>query len=730
MSILKKNINPKAQAKFRQGLALHEKGQFAQAQALYDQALTIDAHHSEAIHHLGILALQSDDCVRAIELIEQSLVIFPDNPAALNNLGMALEDHQQAEDALCAYDRALALDPSNIDATINRGNVLQTLQKWEEALNCYERLITRLPQYPDAYNNRGNVQLALKKYEQAIKSFDQAIALKSGFAQAWNNRGIALKHLKQFESALQSYDRAINLQPNYSQAYSNRGLVLKELGLFDAALQNFDQAIALKPNYAQAYGNRAGLLQQLKRYEQAYLDYDRAITLNPRIPALHGKRIHMQMHLCEWKDFDNRLNQIKNGIERGEPMADPFTLLGIADLPDLQKKTAEIAISNDYPEDPILGPVVVNDHHKKIRIGYFSADLRNHPVSYLMVELFEKHDKNTFEVFAFNLGKPFVDPMQHRIAAAVDQFIECGEQTDIQIAKLARSLHIDIAVDLGGFTIDNRPGVFALRAAPVQIGYIGYLGTMGASYYDYIVADHVLIPEENRSNYSEKIIYLKSYQANDSQRKISEKIFTRDELGLPATGFVFCCFNNNYKFTPLTFDSWMRILLAVPQSVLYLYADQEIAQRNLRKQAEVRGVDPGRLIFGASLPREEYLARYKTVDLFLDTLPYNAGTTASDALWAGLPVMTCAGRSLASRMAASLLTAIDLPELITYSYPGYEALAIKLATDEHFYEELKQKLRKNITTTRLFNSDLFCADIEKAYSDIHASNVKSQRSMQ
>jgi predicted O-linked N-acetylglucosamine transferase (SPINDLY family) len=347
-----------------------------------------------------------------------------------------------------------------------------------------------------------------------------------------------------------------------------------------------------------------------------------------------------------------------------------------------------------------------------------------------MVDLFEKHDKTKFEIYIFNLGQTTKDPMQARIAAAAYQFFEVGHQTDLHIATLARSLSLDIAVDLGGFTIDNRPGIFALRAAPVQLGYIGYLGTMGANYYDYIIADQTLIPEQSRAYYSENIIYLNSYQANDSQRKISEKIFTREELGLPVKGFVFCCFNNNYKFTPVTFDSWMRILLAVPQSVLYLYADQEIAQRNLRDQALLRGVDPDRLIFGTSLPREEYLARYKTVDLFLDTLPYNAGTTASDALWAGLPVLTCAGKSLASRMAASLLTAIELPELITYSYPAYETLAIKLATDHLFYGMLKEKLHQNISTAALFNSDLFCADIEKAYLTIHTETLNSQRSVQ
>jgi len=726
----KQNFNPKAQAKFRQGLAAHEKGQLAQAQALYHGALQIDPHHAESVHHLGILSLQTNDVHRAVELIEQALSLSPDNPAALNNLGMALEDSQQPERALLAYDRAIALDARNFDAQINRGNVLQTLKRWGEALQSYEQMITQMPQQPDAYNNKGNVLRALNHQEEAIKSFRQAIALKPNFAQAWNNLGIAQKDLKQYEAALQSYDRAITLLPNYAEAYSNLGLVLKELKQFDLAVKNFDQAIALKPNYAQAFGNRGGLFQELKQYESAFNDYNRALALNPHILALHGKRLHVQMHLCNWQDFNKRLTELSNGLANGQPMADPFTVLGLIDSPEVQKQAASIASREDYPEDQKLGDFQRSEHHSKIRVGYFSADLRNHPVSYLMAEIFERHDKNTFEIFAFNVGNPTSDQMQQRINVAVDQFIEAGHLTDQETARLARSLQLDIAVDLGGFTIDNRPGVFALRAAPIQMSYLGYLGTMGASYYDYILADHTLIQEQYRHSYTEKIIYLNSYQANDTQRTIASKKFSREELNLPATGFVFCCFNNNYKFTPETFNSWMRILQAVPESVLYLYADQQIAQLNLRNEASTRGVDPARLIFGASLPRDQYLSRYQTLDLFLDTLPYNAGTTASDALWSGLPVLTCAGHSLVSRMAASLLNAIELPELVTETYADYEALAIKLATDTDFYREIKVKLNRNIHTTDLFNSEKFCANLEQAYlGAVKTSENQSQGSM-
>lgn len=711
-------VHPKAQAKFRQGLALHEKGQLDQAQRLYHDALNVDSQHAESIHHLGIIALQSSDSGMAIALIQQALVITPNHPAALNNLGMALEDNHQPVEALTAYDQALACDPKNIDASINRGNVLQTLKRWDEALASYETLIARAPNQPDAYNNRGNVLRAMKRYDQALKSFDQAIKLKPNFAQAWNNRAITLKELKEFDAALDSYNRAIAIHPAYAEAYSNRGLVLKELKQFESARQNFDQAITLNPRYAQAFGNRGGLFQELKQYESAYKDYDRALALQPSIQALQGKRLHMQMHLCQWQDFDSRVMTIATGLAHDAPMADPFTVLGILDSPTIQKKAAEITIHQDYPSNSSLGEMIVSTTKNKIRIGYFSADLRNHPVSYLMVELFEKHDRNKFEIYAFNIGQPTADTMQERVVRACDQFIEVGHCTDLDIAKQARALNIDIAVDLGGFTIDNRPGIFALRAAAIQLSYIGYLGTMGAPYYDYLIADQTLIPDAARLFYTEKILYLKSYQSNDSQRKISDRQFTRAELGLPETGFVFCCFNNNYKFTPETFDSWMRILQAVPTSVLFLYADQQLVQLNLKNEARARGIDPERLVFGTSLPREEYLARYQALDLFLDTLPYNAGTTASDALWAGLPVLTLAGQSLASRMAASVLTAIELPELITHNRTQYEALAVTLAQHPTHYQVIKEKLQHNIRTSILFNSDAFCTDIESHFIHI------------
>ena len=352
-------------------------------------------------------------------------------------------------------------------------------------------------------------------------------------------------------------------------------------------------------------------------------------------------------------------------------------------------------------------------------MGYFSADFINHPVAALTVELFELHNKDKFEIFAFSLKPSDGSALRQRLDSAFDRVIDVHGMSDKAVAELSRELNIDIAIDLGGYTAESRTGIFAYRTAPIQLSYIGYLGSMGVGYMDYLIADPTIIPPESVQYYSEKIVYLPSYQVNDRKREISKKKFTRADLGLPEEGFIFCCFNHNYKFNPIIFDSWMRILNAVDKSVLFLYADNLLAKENLKNEAVVRGINPERLIFGARIPAADYLARYQVCDLFLDTLPYNAGTTASDALWAGLPVITRVGQSFAGRMAASLLNAIEMPELITYSQDEYEALAIELATGLDKINEINEKLQKNRLTTVLFNTPLFTEKLEAAYLNIY-----------
>ena len=517
------------------------------------------------------------------------------------------------------------------------------------------------------------------------------------------------------EDAVRIIGKSLQINPNQPNALSNRGFALIELKRLNEALASYDRAIVLKPDYAEANYNRGITLQDLKRLDEALASYDRAIVLKPDYDFLLGNLLHTKMHLCIWDELPKYLNELTHKVDNNDKVAVSLPVLALIDDPELQRKTAEIYVNEKHPQSHVLPKIDRYSHHAKIRIGYFSADFKNHPVSYLTAELYETHDRNHFEIHAFSFGPDTKDEMNLRIKAGVDYFHDVRMLSDNDVAMLARKVEIDIAVDLGGFTADSRTGIFAMQAAPIQISYIGYLGTMGADYYDYLVADQTIIPDNYQLYYSEKISYLQSYQVNDSKQALPTTVFTRQDLGLPETGFVFCCFNNTYKITPTTFDGWARILKQVEGSVLLLYLDNETATINLTKEIVQRGIDANRLIFGKRLPMLDYLARYRVADLFLDTLPYNAGTTASDALRMGLPVLTCMGHSFASRVAASLLNAVNLPEMITTSQEQYESLAIDLAMHPEKLKTIKDKLANNLLTAPLYDTPLFTKHLESAY---------------
>ena len=566
----------------------------------------------------------------------------------------------------------------------------------------------------------GVIAAQTKNTSQAVELISKAIEINPDNAAAYYNRGVALRDLNQHQAAIDSYDRAIAIKPDFAEACFNRGNALRDLKRYQAAIDSYDRAIAIKPDYAEPWNSRGNALRDLKQYQAAIDSYDKALSLKPGYAYLYGIRLNTKMYLCDWSDTDNQIAELLEKIRRNEKAVPSFSLLALTSSPALQRQAAEIWANDKYPLNLELGSIPKRPRHDRIRIGYYSADYYNHATAYLMAELFEQHDRSRFELVAFSFGPDIHDDMRKRVAAAFDQFIDVRHQSDREIALLSRDLQIDIAVDLKGFTQDCRAGIFACKPAPIQVNYLGYPGTMAAGYMDYLIADETLIPPDSRQHYSEKIAYLpNSYQVNDAKRQISDKTFTREELGLPQSGFVFCCFNNNYKITPATFDGWMRILKQVDGSVLWLLEDSPAAAGNLRQEAERRGVNAERLVFARRMPLPEHLARHRAADLFIDTLPYNAHTTASDALWAGLPVLTCTAESFASRVAASLLSALHLPELITSSQDEYEALAVRLATQPDQIGQLRQKLARNRLTTPLFDTPLFARHIEDAYTQMH-----------
>ncbi|MCX7068386.1 MAG: tetratricopeptide repeat protein [Methylococcales bacterium] len=736
--------------KFQQVLSLHQQGQFAEAEVLYEQLLKTNPQHVDALHFLGILKNQHGQAPLAIDLIQQSLNINPNNAEAHLNLALALQTINRFDEALASYDRALTLKPDYDEALFNRANLLLSHNYFDQALANYDQVLAINPNYVEVLCNRGVVLQGLQRFDDALASYNRALALKPNYAEVITNRGNTLKELKRFNDALDSYDRALVIVPDDVETLSNRGNILQELRRLNEALNSYDRALEVNPNYPEALSNRATVLCTLKRYDEALASYERALVVNPNYTEallgcgvvlqelkrfsdaiiyyeralaiqpdhafLFGTWLSSKMKMCDWKDLVHHTNKLVSEIEQGKKIVTPFSVLAMTSSAALQKKAAEIYSQTKYPSQLLLPPLSKHTH-SKIKIAYFSADFRNHPIAYLMAELFEYHDHSRFEVIAFSLyAADHKDEMRLRLEPSFDQFIDVSQQSDEQVVRLARQLGCDIAVDLNGFTEGGRTNIFAMRVAPIQVSYLGYASTMGSEYIDYLLADPTLIPSEYQPYYTEKIAYLpNSYMSSDSKRFIANRSFTRAELGLPAQGFVFCCFNNNHKITSAVFDSWMRLLHQVEGSVLWLLEDNAYVAKNCRLEAAARGINPERICFAQRMAMPEYLARYRLADLFLDTLPYNAHTTTNDALWVGLPVLTCMGEAFASRVAASLLNAIGLPELITSNYEDYEALAIQLATHPEQLAALKQKLADNHLTTPLFNTALFAKHIESAF---------------
>jgi predicted O-linked N-acetylglucosamine transferase (SPINDLY family) len=628
---------------------------------------------------------------------------------------------QRLEDALKLYGEVIRIDPDLALAHYKRGNVLKDSLRLEEAVASYDRAIVLNASYANAFCNRGVVLAALKRFEEARCSYDRAIAHNPRDAFAHYNRSAVLRDLREPAEALASLDQAITINPDYAEAYCNRGNLLKELGRVHEARTSYDQALKIHPNFFQAHLNRATLFQAQGEWILALAGYTEAYRLNPDAPFLLGTMQHARMHLCDWTCLEQDVGLLTKNLEAGKTASPPFPLIALLDSPRLHHRAAQVWIRQQFSTGEAPTPAEKYPAGSRIRIGYFSGDFYEHPVAALLAEVFETHDKSKYELTAFSYGPDTNDAMKQRLERSFERFIDVRNKSDEQVANIARRLRIDIAVDLAGHTGIGRSMIFGLRAAPIQINFIGYPGSMGADYIDYLIADSTVIPPSCFDHFSEKIVHLPgSYLPNDSTREVAETRFSRVQLGLPATGFVLCCFNNSYKITPDVFDGWMRILGRLPKSVLWLSRNNEWAMQNLRREADKRGVDPARLVFADRIPSAaDHLARLRAADLFLDTRPYNAHATAIDALWAGVPVLTCPGESFAARVAASLLTAIELPELIASSPAAYEERAVHFGTHPEELATLRKKLSANRHTTALFDTGSYTRHLESAYRQIY-----------
>jgi predicted O-linked N-acetylglucosamine transferase (SPINDLY family) len=699
-------------------VAAHQGGNLAQAEFLYKLVLQADKKQFDALHMLGILEAQRGDFATALRRLQDALRVRPKSVDVMINLGRVQSELGDDANAAKTYQRALTIDPRSALAHSNLSIVLRQLGRNDEALEHADAALAIAPDYAEALNNRGSAMLELERSDEALESYNRALALQPRLIEAVGGRGNALAALHRFPEALADYQAALAAKPDNPGCLMGRGYVLGKLQRYDQAIASIDQALALKPDYPECLVARGELMTELRRFDEALDAYEKAFRLDPELPLVEGLRLSSRMATCTWQGFDVDSASLLARVRQGQAVTEPFLLFGLTDAPaDLLIAARSYVAKRTTPSMqavPQAGPY----NHDRIRLAYISADFRNHPVALLSAGLFGNHDRTRFETTAISIGPDSNDAMRQRLRSAFDRFIDVDDRTDTAVVELLRELEIDIAIDLTGHTKDARLGILARRPAPIQVSYLGFPSTLGASFIDYILTDQTAVPPDQAQNFAEKLAWLpNSYMINDNRREIAEAVPSRAMCGLPEDAFVFCCMNNLAKLNPPTFDIWMRLLSAQPGAVLWLSEGNSASQLNLRREAELRGVAGHRLIFAPRLPSQaDHLARHRQADLFLDTMPFNAHTTASDALWAGLPVLTCAGTTFPGRVAASLLHALGLPELVTHSPADYEALAGKIASDPALCAALKAKLRANRDVYPLFDTVRTTRNIEAAFT--------------
>ena len=731
------------------GIVEAERGHFDKAMEWIRKALAVNARSAEAHANLGNVARAANRLDDALASFDTALAIRPDYANAWNGRGQTLLALERFTEGLACFDRALAQAPGSAGMHYNRAITLIAMRRPEEALTALAQATERDPGFALAHAERSKVLVALGRPAEALLACDRAVQIAPGMANFHYDRGLTLASLGRHEAALASFDRALALDPRFAAAWINRGGVLEQLGRPAEALASLDQALTVAPDDPTALLNRGAVLSGLGRLSEALASYERACALGPTAGGFYGlgtaletckrfsdaaaafrsalaidpgckyalgRLVHTRMHACDWDGLSADIERMCVGIRAGAPVADPFTLLSAGSRSDDQLQCATIYVADRYPAaaQPLAPATGVPAERERIRLAYVSGEFREQATAYLTAELFELHDRSRFEIIGISTGPDDLSPMRHRLQAGFDTFIDGQALSDHELARRIHAADIDILVNLNGYFGIERTGVFALRPCPIQVSYLGFPGTLGAGYIDYVIADREVIPPDQQAFFAEKVVYLPhSYQANDSRRRVAEHTLTRTDAGLPASGMVFCCFNNNHKITPEIFTIWMRLLREV-DGVLWLLAGNEDAVRNLRAEAERLGVAGDRLVFAPMLPLADHLARHRRAALSLDTLPHNAHTTASDALWAGLPVLTCRGSTFAGRVGASLLAAVGLQELITTSLVDYEAMALALATAPALLAGFKARLARR-ESAPLFDSRRLCRDIEAAY---------------
>lgn len=699
---------------------LHQTGKISQAKAAYKNILLIKPD-MDAAFLLATIYGQQKNYKMAINYFKQVVQIDPKAADAHYNLGYAYFLFGDFSASVACYDKALLLTPQYLECLHNRGTALQELGKHEEAIKSFSQALEIDPATADSLFLRGMSYFNLKRFNEALEDLNAAIKLNKEHVNALIGRGRLYLDQNDFTLSLASFKHAISIEPENAAAHYQCARALEQLSRLNVAAEAYHNAFELDATNDDALYGYARLMTKLKTFEKAIPAYERLIKLSPHI-MYKAQYFTTKASVWHWHNYDKSLNEILTSLAKGRPNINPFQVLSLVDSLDVQRNAAHSFAHLNYKAGSDTHDFDLRQPGEKIRIGYFSEDFQMHPVAIQLAGLLEAHDRSKFELFGFSAGSSLADEkpdsdhlkMRARLAGALDHFHDVSEQSNEDVVQLMRDNRIHIAIDLGGYTNLWRSRIFADRVAPVQINFLGFSGTMGVDYMDYIIGDTTLVPPENKHKYSEKIIHLPhSFMPNDNKRHVVDQPLNKSAYNLPQDSFVFCCFNNQYKITPPVLDRWAQIMLNVEKSVLWLSASHPDAMLNLRKEARKRGVNADRIIFASHAPTQaDYLTRLAHSDLFLDTLPYNAHSTGCDALWAGVPILTLQGEGFTGRVASSLLAAVGLPELIASSEREYIDLAISLATDPARMGQLRKKLEANRFTAPLFDTPRYARNFE------------------
>lgn len=700
-------------------------GRLDEAVEIYHWILDHRPDDEFVLHLMGIASAQGGDPEAAVELIEKAIDRNSGIAAFHINLGNFLGQLGRLDEAATAQRRALEMEPDNAQAHNNLGTVLRSQGMLDQAADCYRRALSIEPDDAELHFNFGNVHRDQENASEAIGCYRRAIELRPGYADAWNNLGLTQQTLGHWDDAAASYHQALAARPDHVDALNNLGTALQAMGDFEGAMKAYQQVISVVPDYAKAHFNMGSIQQETDDPEGAVASLEKALELDPDDPDAFASLFDVRESVCDWRDRDTTFRRLVALTERQiaagiKTAMNPFRALARPLQPAMQlalARTWSAGIERHMEASRnTLAYSFQGRDHDRLRVGYLSNDLGYQPMTDLIQGLPGLHDRGKFEIFIYSFHQDDGSTYRKRIEAESEHFIDILIMSHGESAQRIFDDEIDVLVDLKGFTQNTRLEILALRPAPVQVGYIGFPGTTGAEFLDYILTDEIVTPREMAPHYSEKLVFLPDcYLMTDDGQATPEPRFTRAECGLPEDAFVFCCFNAPYKIEPGIFDAWMRILSQVPNGVLWLYRGHPLGEANLKREAEARGIAGDRLVFAGKMPKDDHLARHGCADLFLDTFYYTAHTTAVDALWMGLPVLTCPGEHFVSRVSASLLRAIGMPEMIMANLDDYERRAVRLATDPRDLRGLGDKLMANRRTRPLFDSPAITRNLERAY---------------